>query len=84
MNYGTAIIERIAQHTGQRLSAGAVYTSLNRLEKKGFVSSLWGEPVQERGGRRKRIYTIAAAGLAAVDRTYAALSAIDQSWQATA
>lgn len=66
--YG-AHISRLLADAGRSSSIGALYTTLERLEKKGFVSSRWGEPTAERGGRRKRYYAISASGVAALSRT---------------
>ena len=71
--YGATIQERIEERTGRDVSVGALYTSLDRLETKGLVSSWWGEATAERGGRRKRYYKILASGIAAVRRTEAVL-----------
>src|SRR6202023_1409725 len=60
--YGATLHDRIEELTGRDVSLGAVYTGLDRLERKGFVSSWWGEPTAERGGRRKRLYKIEASG----------------------
>jgi PadR family transcriptional regulator PadR len=71
--YGTTIRERIEEQTDRSISVGALYTTLERLQKKGFVSSRWGEATPERGGRRKRFYKIEAAGHEAVERSAALL-----------
>lgn len=42
-----------------RIEDGAMYTSLHRLEKRGFVTGEWG--VSE-NNRRARFYTLTAAG----------------------
>lgn len=63
--YGVTIGQHIKDRTGREVSVGALYTTLDRLEKKGFVSSSWGEATAERGGRRKRYYKIEAAGIEA-------------------
>src|SRR5438128_2076218 len=68
-SYGATIQERIEELTGRNISVGALYTTLDRLETKGLVSSWWGEPTPERGGRRKRYYRIEASGAEAVRRT---------------
>ena len=60
--YGLTIRDRIKQRSGHEPSIGAIYTALERLERQGFVSSWWGEPTEERGGRRKRLYKIEAPG----------------------
>lgn len=69
--YGATLQERIEETTGRDVSIGALYTTLDRLERKGLVSSWWGEPTAERGGRRKRYYKIEASGADAVHRTEA-------------
>jgi PadR family transcriptional regulator PadR len=71
--YGVSIMERIEERTGRAPSLGAIYTGLDRLEKKGFVKSWWGEPTMERGGRRKRYYKIEKSGAEAVRRTSMAM-----------
>jgi PadR family transcriptional regulator len=60
--HGTALLGDLAALTGREWSVGALYTTLERLEKKGFVASEWGEPTAQRGGRRKRIFQVQAAG----------------------
>lgn len=66
--YGVAIRDEIRQRTGRSAAPGALYTTLDRLEQKGLVSSRLGEPTPERGGRAKRYYTVSAAGAEAVER----------------
>jgi PadR family transcriptional regulator PadR len=60
--YGMTIRREIEERTGRDLSIGAVYTTLDRLELKGYVSSFVGEPTAERGGRAKRLFRIEAEG----------------------
>jgi DNA-binding PadR family transcriptional regulator len=64
--YGMTIRREILKRTGREVSVGAVYTTLERLEEKGYVSSRQGEPTAERGGRAKRFFMIEAAGLLAL------------------
>ncbi len=52
----------IEERTGRNVSIGAVYATLERLERKGYVSSSTGEPTPERGGRAKRLFRLQAAG----------------------
>jgi PadR family transcriptional regulator, regulatory protein PadR len=68
--YGLTIRDRIKERssTGHGPSVGAIYTALERLERKGLVSSWWGEPTEERGGRRKRLYKVEAPGELAARR----------------
>jgi DNA-binding PadR family transcriptional regulator len=60
--YGVSIKEEIEQRTGRKASIGALHSTLNRLEKKGYVKSSEGGATAERGGRRKRYFTITAYG----------------------
>ena len=46
---------------------GAVYTTLERLADKGFVSSRTTEPVPTRGGRARRQFKVTAAGQRAIN-----------------
>ena len=60
--YGMTVRREIEKRTGRDISIGAVYTTLERLEAKGYVSSFTGEPTAERGGRAKRFFRIEADG----------------------
>lgn len=60
--YGMTIRREILKRTGQDASIGAVYTTLDRLEAKGFCRFRIGEATAERGGRKKKHVEITAAG----------------------
>jgi PadR family transcriptional regulator PadR len=60
--YGVSIRQEILACTRRSVSPGALYTTLDRLEKKNTVVSREGEPTPERGGRAKRFYTVTEAG----------------------
>jgi PadR family transcriptional regulator, regulatory protein PadR len=60
--YAFRIAEEFDKQTGRSVSIGAVHSTLNRLEEKGFLTSEMGKATAERGGRRKRIYVITAYG----------------------
>ncbi|MEZ0610828.1 PadR family transcriptional regulator [Fibrella sp. WM1] len=60
--YSVAIAEELEQETGQTISTGAVHAALQRLEQKGYLRSELGEATPERGGRRKRLFTVTALG----------------------
>src|SRR5438270_13095544 len=60
--YGVTIRREIAERTGRDVSFGAVYTTLERLQLKGHVSSRLGNPTPERGGRAKRYFQIEPPG----------------------
>lgn len=65
--YGVTIQEQLEAEAGQPISLGAVYATLDRLERKGYVHSRVGPATAERGGRRKRLYRVTAAGAAALE-----------------
>lgn len=62
--YGNAIVNEIRERTGREVNLSAVHVTLYRLEDKGYLKSHMGGATHERGGRRKRIFTITSAGLA--------------------
>lgn len=68
--YGVAIVAEVKSTTGREMNIGAIHTVLRRLEGKGFVKSRLGGATAERGGRRKRIYTLTHAGQATLDYAY--------------
>lgn len=60
--YAYKVAEEFESQTNRSVSIGAVHSTLNRLAEKGFLISAMGPSTAERGGRRKRIYTITASG----------------------
>lgn len=62
--YGAAITEEIETRLKREVNLSAVHVTLYRLEDKGYIKSALGGGTNERGGRRKRIYTITSAGMA--------------------
>jgi len=60
--YGVAIAEELKQRTSRTISLSGVHIALYRLEEKGFVQSELGGATTTRGGRRKRLFTVTAAG----------------------
>jgi PadR family transcriptional regulator, regulatory protein PadR len=64
--YTVTIRAEIASCARRQPARGALYTSLDRLEEKGFVRSRLGDPTPERGGRAKRFFTVTRAGRDAV------------------
>ena len=67
--YGMIIRQEIEERTGRSTSIGAIYTTLERLENKGLVSSRKGEATPERGGRAKKYFSIRASGVRALERS---------------
>jgi DNA-binding PadR family transcriptional regulator len=60
--YGVEIRRAIESRAGRTVAPGAVYTALDRLERRGLVASRLGEPTAQRGGKSKRYYRILPAG----------------------
>jgi PadR family transcriptional regulator, regulatory protein PadR len=72
--YGVTIRKEISMRLGRDANVGAVYTTLDRLEEKGFVTSRWGERTPQRGGRAKRHFEITAPGQRALSDSLLAIS----------
>ena len=66
--YGVTIRGEIATCTEREPAPGALYTTLDRLEGKGLVTSKYGDLTSERGGRAKRYFIVTARGVRAVAR----------------
>ena len=67
--YAVAVRDEIAERTQGDPSRGAVSVTLDRLDRKGLLRSRLGEPTAERGGKAKRLYTLAAPGRQALRST---------------
>ena len=67
--YGVPISREIEDRTGRDVAFATVYSTLQRLQKKGLVRSDLGDPTPERGGRAKRYFQVTKAGLQAVRET---------------
>ena len=68
--YGAAIREEIERTTDRRCSIGALYTTVDRLEAKGLLTTWMGEATPERGGRAKRMMRLTPAGVRAAKNFY--------------
>ena len=60
--YGISIKSEIEKRLERKVSVGAMRTALNRLEKKGFLQSEFGEATAIRGGKRKRYFKVTPYG----------------------
>jgi DNA-binding PadR family transcriptional regulator len=77
--YGVPVQQFVEETTGRKVTMGAVYSALARLEDKGYVRSVMGEAKQVRGGKRKRLFEATSAGR----RTVKELRRVrEQIWQA--
>ena len=77
-SYAVPIVDEIERRTGRSVSRPAVYVTLRRLEKKGYVCSWMGDPTPERGGKPRRHVKLEADGRRALRE---ARRAAEQMWQ---
>lgn len=70
--YGPSIAEVLEQRAGREVSRGALYSSLDRLEQKGFLRWEIEAATSERGGQPKRRFSVTPAGVAAVRQAHEA------------
>ncbi len=76
--YGMTIRQEIERRAGRAVSIGAVYSTLDRLEAKGHVSSRYADPAAERRGRARRYFTLEPAGARGLARSRDILASM---WQ---
>lgn len=74
--YGRAILNQVQELLLRNVSAGSVYTTLDRLEVRGLVSSRLAEGTPVRGGRARRYYAVSAEGMRALSDARKALTTI--------
>ena len=74
--YGLAIKDELESVAGRVPSSGALYTTLDRMERKGFLESHAGESTPERGGRPRRYVRLTAEGHALLARSRSTLLAL--------
>lgn len=74
--YGTSIRKLLAETINRDVTIGALYTTLERLENKGMVSSKMGESTATRGGRAKKFFEVTAQGNSALRRSKEALTSL--------
>lgn len=74
--YGVSIRREISIRAGRTIAPGALYTTLDRLERKGWLQSREGEPTPERGGRAKRYYSLTNLGADVLTRGHRAIQSL--------
>jgi PadR family transcriptional regulator len=72
--YGARVQQELEETAGRSVSISTVYVTLERLERKGHVSSWLADPTPVRGGRSKRYYALTPDGLAALNEARDALA----------
>jgi PadR family transcriptional regulator, regulatory protein PadR len=76
--YGVPIRREIEKRAERKVTVGALYSTLDRLEAKGYVSSWFADPTAERGGRSRRYFRVEPAGVEALGR---AREMFDRMWK---
>jgi DNA-binding PadR family transcriptional regulator len=76
--YGVPIRREIEKRGGRTVTIGALYSTLDRLEAKGCLTSWFADPTGERGGRSRRYYRVLPQGLEALGR---AKDMLDRMWK---
>jgi DNA-binding PadR family transcriptional regulator len=65
--YGVPIRQHVSDVTDKYWSIGAIYDVLDRLTRKGMVSTITGEPEKKRGGKSKRFFRLTKQGVRALE-----------------
>ncbi len=65
--YSVAIQRELNKQTDRKVSISSVHAAVYRLEEKGLLKSRMGDMSSERGGKRKRIFTISQSGKVALE-----------------
>jgi PadR family transcriptional regulator PadR len=80
--YGAAIREELESAAGRQCSIGALYTTIERLEKKGLLKTWMGDATPQRGGRAKRMVRVTPKGVQAAKDFYDAVVRVSRgaSW----
>src|ERR1700728_3892116 len=80
--YGAAIRAEIEATTGRKCSIGALYTTIERLETKGLLTTWMGDATPQRGGRSKRMIRVTPKGVQAAKSFYDAVVRVSRgaSW----
>lgn len=76
--YGVPIRREIEKQAGRKTTVGALYSTLDRLEAKGYVGSWFADPTAERGGRSRRYFRVEPTGVEALAR---AREMFDRMWK---
>jgi DNA-binding PadR family transcriptional regulator len=71
--YGAVMRNEIERLTGRQCSLGAMYTTMERLERKGFIETWMGNAVPRRGGRAKRMVRVTTLGICEATTFYRAM-----------
>ena len=67
--FGTNVMDELERRVERKVSRGAMYVTLDRLEEKGMLVSQIGDPTPRRGGRPKRLLTVTPEGVGALRKS---------------
>ena len=76
--YGVPIAIELEKYRKTSVAISSVYAALERLEAKGLVTSMLGDPTPERGGKAKRFFRITKEGMRQVREMRRVLTSL---WQ---
>ena len=74
--YAVSVRREIAERTGREIARGAVYVTLDRMERKGYLRSKMSDPTPERGGKAKRMFAMTAKGSRALEHSLRSVGAM--------
>lgn len=60
--YTLAIRKKVSELTEHDWSLSSIYTPLERLQRRGYITSYLTEPTTKRGGRHRRVYELTPSG----------------------
>lgn len=81
--HGAVLRDALEAETGRVISPGALYNTLDRLERRQLVSSRLGDPSPVRGGKRRRHYCLLPAGRVALHEAHVSLMRLVEAFSAT-
>ena len=71
--HAPAVVDEIITRTGISFTRGTIYVALDRLDQKGYLSSYFSEPIAERGGKAKRLFSVTKDGRKALTDAHRAV-----------
>ncbi len=66
--YGASVMRELRDRVGRELAPGAIFATVDRLERKGYLTSALGETTPGRGGKPKRYITVTPEGILALQK----------------
>jgi DNA-binding PadR family transcriptional regulator len=83
--YGLAIHERVAELSKRAVGVGAVYTTLKRMEEKGYLTSRVVKVTSGRARQTRRVYTLREHGAIvlheSLERARRVIDSAERSWR---